>query len=106
MSNSNYTNAELDTFQEPTAERLAGLGAGCFVQIHRNAECEWVEITRAEGNELVGMLHPALSSPLPTEAAPATTEAHNQTQCQATNEELRLRKEQITALGCDRYCFC
>jgi len=99
---SNHTHAEQDTFQEPTAERLAGLGVGCFVQIHRNGECEWVEITRGEGNEFVGMLHPALSTPLPTETAHAIKEAHRQ----AANEELRLRKEQITALGCDRYCVC
>jgi hypothetical protein len=102
---SNHTHAEQDTFQEPTAERLAGLGAGCFVQIHRNEECEWVEITGGEGNEFVGMLHPALSTPLPTETTPALKEAHRQAQA-AANEELQLCKEQITALGCDRYCVC
>lgn len=95
---------EQDTFEQPTPERLAGLGAGCFVQIHRNEQCEWVEITRTEGDELVGNLHPALSTPLPT-IVPSNVSSGD-TQVQASNKEVRLRKEQITALGCDRYCVC
>ena len=87
-------NPQHDAFTAPTAQRLEGLGAGCYVQIHQGTQCEWVEITDAEGDECVGISHPALSA--------------NDKNCPAqhASEDLRFRKEQIVALGCDRYCFC
>ena len=93
---------EDDNFEQPTAERLAGLGPGCFVQIQRNGRCDWIEITRTEGDEFVGTMHPMLSTPLPANTSENSTSADGQT----INKEVRLRKEQITALGCDRYCVC
>lgn len=87
-------NARQDAFAEPTTESLAGLGAGCFVQFKHNGQCDWVEITRSEGDELVGISHPELS------------ESDTGEQSNNASEELRLCKEQITALGCDRYCVC
>lgn len=91
------SNIQQDIFQPPTAERLDCLGAGCYVQIHRQGECQWLEISRTEGDELVGVLHPALSTPLSAESTADTA---------AEPKELRLRREQITALGCERYCSC
>lgn len=87
-------NTQTDAFTEPTAQRLEGLGAGCYVQIHQDEQCEWVEITGAEGDECIGISHPALSATNTDDQTPAASEA------------LRFRKEQIVALGCDRYCFC
>ena len=102
---SSYCNDEKeDTFQQPTAERLACLGAGCFVQIQRDDQCQWVEINRTEGDELVGILQPALSTPLVNTVPEKTTSTEDQAQVAA--EEVRVCKEQITALGCDRYCVC
>jgi hypothetical protein len=88
-------NTQQDAFTEPTPQRLEGLGAGCYVQIHLGEQCEWVEITDAEGDECVGTSHPALSA----------SNTNGQT-TQAASEALRFRKDQIIALGCDRYCFC
>jgi hypothetical protein len=90
------SNAEQEYFQKPTTERLACLGSGCFVQIPYNGRCEWVELTHQEGDEYVGILHPEL----------ATTQATTTTDNQPDDQEIHLRKEHITALGCDRYCFC
>lgn len=99
-----FSNEVQDNFEKPTAELLAGLGAGCFVQIQRNTqhniETGWVEITRTEGDELIGILHPELSS------ASVTSSTSTEEQTQTTKNEIRLRREEITALGCDRYCFC
>ena len=97
-------NEEQEGYQQPTAERLAGLGEGCFVQIHRNGQSEWIEISRTEDDVLIGIVQPALSTPLPMAVGADTNNTGNQPP--AVAEELRFRKEQITALGCDRYCFC
>ena len=87
-------NTQQDAFTEPTAQRLEDLGAGCFVQIHCGEQCEWMEITDLEGDECIGTSYPSLSANDANDKAPATS------------EELRFRKEQIVAMGCDRYCFC
>lgn len=86
--------AQQDAFAEPTPERLDGLGAGCFVQFYHDGRCDWVEITETQGDELIATTHPELS------------EGDAKTQTMRPCEKLCLRKEQITALGCDRYCFC
>ena len=96
-------NEKLDNFESVSPEQLDGLGPGCFVQIPRNGECEWVEVSRIDGDELVGVLHPELSTPLLT--TPTRSESVN-SQPQTANGEVKLCKEQITALGCDRYCVC
>ena len=86
--------ARQDAYAEPTEERLDGLHAGCFVQFNHHGQCDWVEITGTEGNEFVGISHPELS------------ENDDGNQPTDSREEMHLRKEQITAMGCDRYCFC
>ena len=95
-------NEEQGHFEQPTAERLAGLGPGCFVQIQGDGRCDWIEITRTENDEFIGTMHPMLSTPLPAVVSSDSTSTVKQT----IKKEVRLRKEQITALGCDRYCVC
>lgn len=97
------SNAEQAYFQKPTADRLACLGAGCFVQIPHNGQCVWVELTRKEDDEYVGILHPELST---SQAATPTVVTTTDKQFPSDNQEVHLRTQQITALGCDRYCFC
>ena len=87
-------NTQQDAFTEPTPQRLEGLGPGCYVQIHQGEQCEWVELTDAKGDECVGISHPALSA--------SDTDGQTRT----ASKDLRFRKDQIIALGCDRYCFC
>lgn len=79
-----------DGFVAPTAEKLDNLGPGCFVHINDKGVCCWAEITAAETAEgFPAVLHPALSG---DDRAPGT--------------EVMVHPEQITALGCDRFCVC
>jgi hypothetical protein len=82
-----------ETFPVPSEEQLQNLGAGCFVQIAKNAECYWVEIDGEEGELLTGVIHPELAS----------------SDCQYThesNERVSFSRKQVKYVGCDRYCFC
>jgi hypothetical protein len=79
-----------DGFVEPTIEKLDNLGPGCFVHVNDNGVCCWAELKSAECDKgYRAVLHPALSGD----------------QRQAGTEVV-VRREQITALGCDRYCVC
>lgn len=95
MSTSEHTklHANEEWFEQPTPEKLAGLGQGCFVQVREPHGCYWVEITEGGGGRFSGMVHPELQSPCCKPLADAGQMAD-------------IRSEDITALGCDRYCFC
>lgn len=74
-------------------EDLAHLVAGCFVQVGSGEEAYWVEIGHIDGAMVCGMVHPELSGFLCTV---------DRDSC----EIARFNRNQITALGCDRYCWC
>lgn len=76
-----------------TEEDLAHLVPGCFVQVGLGETAYWVEIGQIDGAMLSGMIHPELSSFL----------------CMVDHDSCeiaRFNRNQITALGCDRYCWC
>ncbi len=82
-----------DDFTRPSAERVSGLTAGCYVRVRNGKGCCWVEITEANGEFFVGRVHAELATP----------------DCQLKDDSLKeveFNKYQIVALGCDRYCFC
>lgn len=86
--------AAVEGFAEPTAERLGHLGPGCFVQkMEVCGTCCWVEIVSEKDDAYEGIAHPALSDGA---AEAMFTEG----------EKVVVQKDQITAMGCDRYCFC
>jgi len=80
-------------FPAVTEEDLGHLAPGCFVQVGLGDASYWVEIGRIEGVTISGMVHPELSTSL----------------CLIDHdscEVARFSRDQITALGCDRYCWC
>lgn len=80
-------------FPAVTEEDLGHLAPGCFVQVGLGETSYWVEIGLIEGAAISGMMHPELSSSL----------------CLIDHdscEVARFSRDQITALGCDRYCWC
>ena len=83
-------NEELPTVTE---EGLIHLAPGCFVQVGLGEASYWVEIGRIEGVTISGMVHPELSGSL----------------CLIDHDSCEIAcfsRDQITALGCDRYCWC
>jgi hypothetical protein len=80
-------------FVAVTEDALSHLAPGCFVLVGSGEMSYWVEIGRIEGNLISGMVHPELSDSL----------------CLIQHdycELARFRRDQIKALGCDRYCWC
>jgi hypothetical protein len=80
-------------FPAITEEDLGHLAPGCFVQVGLGEDSYWVEIGMIEGDTISGMVHPELSGSL----------------CLIDHdscEVARFSRDQITALGCDRYCWC
>lgn len=83
-----------DGFVEPTEESLDDLGPGCFVQKKESGgSCCWVEIVSMDDTGYECIAHPAL---LNGENDGDVSEG----------DVVSLKRDQITALGCDRYCFC
>jgi hypothetical protein len=76
-----------------TEEELGHLAPGCFVQVGFGETAYWVEVGQIEGGTISGMVHPELSNSLCV---------INHDSC----EIARFSRNQITALGCDRYCWC
>ncbi len=88
--------AVIEGFAEPTNDRLGHLEAGCFVQkMEVCGTCCWVELItdEDESGNFEGIAHPALSD------RDAQSMFHE-------GQVVQVTKDQITALGCDRYCFC
>lgn len=87
------TNESSMGFATVTEEDLGHLAPGCFVQVGMGESSYWVEIGMIEGVSISGIVHPELSSSL----------------ClieHGSSEIVRFSRDQITALGCDRYCWC
>jgi len=81
------------SFPAVTGEDLGHLVPGCFVQVGLGDASYWVESGLSEGNTISGMVHPELSG---------TLCIIDHDSC----EIARFSRDQITALGCDRYCWC
>ena len=80
-------------FVEASEENLGRLVVGCFVLVGTGETSYWVEIRHVDGDRLSGTVHPELSAM----SGPARHDS-----CEIAS----IRREQITALGCDRYCWC
>lgn len=76
-----------------TPEDLGHVAPGCFVQFGTNGMRCWIEICQIEGQTVSGKFHPELSNPI------CLIEHYNA-------DIVSIRRDQITALGCDRYCWC
>lgn len=86
--------AIVEGFAEATQDRLDHIGPGCFVQkMEVCGTCCWVEITSEQDDNFEGIAHPALSE-------------NNAQAMFKEGDVVLVTKDQITALGCDRYCFC
>lgn len=92
-TNANEAGERSEGFPAVTEDDLSHLAPGCFVQVGLGETSYWVEIGLVEGATISGMVHPELSSSL----------------CLIDHdscEVARFSRDQITALGCDRYCWC
>jgi hypothetical protein len=80
-------------FVPATEESLGHLTPGCFVLFRSCDAFCWAEIVSIEGNAIGGRLHSELSSN-------GCVRLHDGT------DTVNFRREQIKALGCERYCWC
>ena len=76
-----------------SAEDLGHVVPGCFVQFGTHGMCCWLEINRVEGDNISGKLRPELSDPI------CVIEYYH-------HDVICIRRDEITAMGCDRYCWC
>jgi len=81
------------SFVAPTEKLLNNLGPGCFIRVRDGENCFWAEIASVEGAVFTGYVHRELATPK-CQAKPATAGTET------------FSREQIVALGCDRYCWC
>lgn len=88
------SNSVDDGFVKPTEVLLDDVGSGCFVQkLERDGSRYWVEITSVGVTGYEGIAHPALIN---DSDASVVTEGNLCT----------VERDQITALGCGKFCFC
>ena len=90
-----------DGFVSPTEEKLNNLGPGCFVQMNDHGSCCWIEIMEISGAGFQAKAHPALSEDNRSHGVNG-----KEIDTFAPGAEVIVQREQITALGCDRFCFC
>jgi hypothetical protein len=89
----NETDEGSKGFVAATEDNLSHIAPGCFVLVGSGQESCWVEIGRIEGETVSGIAHPELSNSL----------------CLVQHDYCEIAsfsRDQITALGCDRYCWC
>lgn len=89
------TNPIEEGFAEPTVGKLSNLGPGCFVQkTDEYGSCCWVELTSwGDNGNFEAVAHPALTRGADKEGI-------------VEGDKVTVQRGQITALGCDRFCFC
>jgi hypothetical protein len=80
-------------FAVATRENLDHLVEGCYVLVGTGATASWVEICHIDGDRFNGIVHPELSA----DVCPI-----HHDYCEIAS----FRRDEITALGCDRYCWC
>ena len=89
-----YASSVDDGFVQPTQILLNGLGPGCFVQkLESNGASYWVEITSTGDTGFECIAHPALMKGVYEGVI-------------SEGDLGTVKREQITALGCERFCFC
>ena len=87
------TSIESAGFAPATEENLSHLEAGCFVLVQRDDVYCWAEVVSVDGKTISGRLHNELST----------------TTCLEEHHRLditQFHRDQIRAMGCDRYCSC
>ena len=83
-----------DGFVQPTQLLLDDLGPGCFVQKKEsNGDPYWVEITSINEGSYECIAHPSLIKDTDQEAV-------------SEGDLDTVNRDQITAMGCERFCFC
>ena len=80
-------------FQTPTQGQLDNLMEGCFVCVNDTVDSYWVEIDKVNADGLSGIIHTELDS----------NDTHHDNH---RNKRVCFQSDQVTYLGCDRYCFC
>lgn len=85
-------NADLG-FIVPSQLQLDHLMAGCFVRIQDNDANYWVEVEDVVHGGLVGVIHAELDSIGISRAL-------------QDKASVCFQREQVTHVGCERYCFC
>lgn len=80
-------------FQVPTQAQLNNLMEGCYVRVQDNRDTYWVEIDEVNSSGLTGVIHTEL------EQCNSASTLHDQ-------KRVCFQRDQITHVGCDRYCFC
>jgi hypothetical protein len=80
-------------FTIPTQGQLDNLVAGCYVRIQDDKDCYWVEVDEVSDHGLSGVIHTEL------EGVNCRSELHNKSR-------VCFQRDQVTHVGCDRYCFC
>ena len=80
-----------EEFVIPTDNLLDNLGPGCFVRVDQGNGPFWVEIEDTDGYIFGGRVHPNLGG----------IECPYHAEC-----EVHFKREEISRLGCDNYCFC
>lgn len=78
-------------FVKPTENLLDNLGPGCFVRVNQGNGPFWVEIKDGDGYMFGGKVHPQFGG--------ADCPYHSEV-------NVLFNREEISDLGCDRYCFC
>ena len=82
-----------DGFVIPTQTQLDNLVTGCYVRIQDDKQFYWVEIDEVYAQGLSGVIHAEL------EGVNCKTDLHH-------HSRVCFQREQVTHVGCDRYCFC
>lgn len=80
-------------FQVPTQAQLNNLMEGCYVRVQDSKDTYWVEIEDVNPAGLTGVIHTEL------EQCDSASDMHDQ-------KRVCFHRDQITHVGCDRYCFC
>lgn len=87
------TALESDGFTPASEENLSRLEVGCFVLVLRDDVYCWAEVVSVEDDTINGRLNNELSVTV------CMVEHH-------TLEITPFHRDQIKAMGCDRYCWC
>ena len=80
-------------FQVPNKSQLNNLMEGCFVRVQDNQDCYWVELDEVKDQGLAGVIHSELED--------SNSKGNLQDQ-----KRICFQRDQITHVGCDRFCFC